>query len=50
MGNEEIEALLQSVPLGAELAAFLVAAVALATGAMRLYKARSGKTPPDAPK
>lgn len=41
--SPELESLLASVPLGAELAAFLTAAVALAMGAAKLYKARQAK-------
>ena len=42
--TDEIQALLDSVPLGAEIGAFAIAAFALVTAAIRLYKTKkSGK-------
>lgn len=38
--SPEIAQLLESIPLGAEIAAFIVAGVALATAAAKLYKSR----------
>lgn len=38
--TDEIQALLDSVPLGAEIGAFAIAAFTLVTAAIRLYKGK----------